>query len=280
VAGRFQHPRPQEQLLARRCGRVLGRLGHTSAARQRSGQSVSPATPGASPRPSAPGHEGLPVRGQPADLATPSTVAAAESQAPAEVGAGHGGAPDQRRRLPRAGSTTGEEGRFSPGKQGAHQAQGGDNGAGNAAGAKGVNTPRQTPSPAPPAPLPQPLAAGSLPAAQTTPRNAPPPPPAAAPPPEAMQVEQTRTRKRGQAGKVGGRVNKAIIVQAPPNEYSAPRPALGKRPAPSPRRRRRRRRRGDRMHMHRGSSPSTRRSAWVIQPLPAQAASARRRGNL
>jgi hypothetical protein len=92
-------------------------------------------SPSAAPRPPATGHEGLPLRSRSADLATPPAVAAAESQATAEVGAGHGGAPDQRRRLPRPGSTTGEKGRFSTSKQGAHQAQGGDNSASNTAGA-------------------------------------------------------------------------------------------------------------------------------------------------
>jgi hypothetical protein len=92
---------------------------------------------------------------------------------------------------------------------------------------------RQTSSPTPQAPLPPPGSQGSLPAAQTTLENAPAPPAAEPTPPEEMQVEQTPSRKRGQAGKAGGRVNKTVIVQAPLNEYSAPRPALGKRPAPA-----------------------------------------------
>jgi hypothetical protein len=40
------------------------------------------------------------------------------------MGAGNGGAADQRRRLPRPSSSTGKARRFSPRKQGAHQAQG------------------------------------------------------------------------------------------------------------------------------------------------------------
>jgi hypothetical protein len=142
-----------------------------------------------------------------------------------------------------------------------------------------VNT-RQTSSPTPPAPLSRSPGHGVVARGANNAGEC------AAPPLSRRYRRRRRcksskraSRKRGQAGKVGGRVNKTVIVQAPPNEYSAPRPALRKAPS-SLRAAAAAARRGDRMHMHPGSSPSTRRSAWVIQPLPAPAASARRRGRL
>jgi hypothetical protein len=120
---------------------------------------------------------------------------------------------------------------------------------------------------------------GSSSAAQTTPGNAASPPSATQPPPEAMQVEQTASQEEG-AGwesrqtrkQVDYRPGAAKRVLCPASSLRQALCSLRATPACHSR--------GDRMHMHRRPSPSTHRSAWVIQPLPAQAASARRRGNL
>jgi hypothetical protein len=139
--------------------------------------------------------------GRPADLAPPAAVAAAEPEATAEVGAGDGGAPDQRRRLPRPSSTTGEKGRFSPRKQGAHQAQGGVGAAGNSANDAERRKHRQTSSPPPPRQLPQPGPRGRCPRRKQRHGMRRAAAAAQVPPPEAMQVEQTRPGRGGKRGK-------------------------------------------------------------------------------